>query len=193
MKLEERNGFSTYFRDIEEARQNWSWFLAFGLLLMALGIGIMSFSYYATVFSVILFGFFLMGAGIVQIIQAFLARKWSGLFLSLVLGILYLIAGFLCATKPAMAAVTLTLWIAALCFIIGISRMLISLLIRFDHWGWVFFNGLITFLLGAMIYSDWPVSGLWVIGLFIGVDMFLSGWSWVILSLSARARLNRNP
>ena len=54
--------------------------------------------------------------------------------------------------------------------------------------GMVFFNGVVTFLLGAMIYANWPLSGLWVIGLFIGVDLILAGWSWVLLSLTARSK-----
>ncbi len=54
--------------------------------------------------------------------------------------------------------------------------------------GMGFFNGLITFILGVMIYFGWPLSGLWVIGLFIGVYLILAGWSWLILSLSARSR-----
>lgn len=171
---------------VQEMKEHWKWFFALGVLLILLGCAIISSSFYATIFSVILLGIFLAGAGIVQVIQAFLARKWSGLFLSLFLGILYLVTGFLCITKPAMAAINITLWISAFCFVIGLLKMLVALIIRFDQWGWVFFNGLVTFLLGAMIYTDWPLSGLWVIGLFIGIDMILSGWSWLVLSLSLR-------
>ena len=174
------------FREIEEVQKNWGWFFALGLLLLFLGAGVISASSYATIFSVFLFGLFLVAAGIVQVIQSFLARKWSGLFLLLLLGTLYLITGFICVTKPTTAAVALTLWIAAFCFIVGLFRMLTALILRFDHWGWVFFNGLVTFILGAIIYADWPISGLWVIGLFIGVDMILAGWSWLLLALAAR-------
>ena len=175
-----------YLRDIDEARKNWGWFFAFGLLLVILGACVISSSYYATVFSVILFGIFLIAGGVVQIIQAFLAKKWSGFFLTLLLGILYLITGFICVAKPQLAAINLTLWIAAFLFVAGLFRMITSLVLRNDQWGWVFFNGLITFILGIMIFSDWPLSGLWVIGLFIGVDLILSGWSWIWMSLFAR-------
>lgn len=178
--------------NIHEIREKWGWFLALGILLILLGGGIISTSYYATLFSVILLGVFLIGAGIVQIVQAFLARKWSGLFLSLFLGILYLVTGFLCFSRPETSAITITFWIAAFCLIAGLFRMLTALIVRFDQWGWVFFNGLVTFLLGWMIYADWPLSGLWVIGLFVGVDMILAGWSWIILALSARNFQNEN-
>ncbi len=181
------NRLSTSFGRIDEVRKNWGWFLALGLLLVILGAAIIGSSYYATVFSIIIFGIFLLCAGVIQIVQSFLARKWSGLFLSLLLGILYLVTGFLCVAKPTLTAISLTLWIAAFCFIAGLFRMIAALLIRFENWGWFFFNGLITFLLGALIYSDWPLSGLWVIGLFIGIDLILSGWSWIVLSLAARS------
>lgn len=174
------------FGDIKEIRDRWGWFLALGILLVILGCSVITSTYYATVFSIVLLGLFLIGGGIVQILQAFLASKWSGLFLSLMLGLLYIILGFFCVTQPTLTAINLTLWIAAFCFIIGLFKMLASLLTRFDQWGWVFFNGLITFCLGAMIYANWPLSGLWVIGLFIGIDMILSGWSWILLSLRAR-------
>jgi uncharacterized membrane protein HdeD (DUF308 family) len=176
------------FSNIHEVRENWGWFLALGILLMILGIGIISSAYYSTIFSVIIFGLFLIGAGIVQIIQAFLARKWSGLFLSLFLGILYIITGIFCLGNPTVAALSITFWIAAFCLVVGLFKMISSLILRFDEWGWVFFNGLVTFLLGLMIYNSWPVSGLWVIGLFIGVDLILAGWSWLVLSLSARSK-----
>lgn len=186
MTVFERNELTNYFRDTEEAHKNWLWFFALGVLLVLLGIGVAGSAYYATIFSIFIFGLFLISAGIIQFVQAFLARKWSGLFLSLLLGSLYFITGILCVTKPAAAAVSITLWIAALCMIAGLFRMVAALLLRFDQWGWVFFNGAVTFILGMLIYADWPVSGFWVIGTFIGIDLILSGWTWIVLSLTAR-------
>lgn len=175
-------------KEIVEVRQNWKWFLLLGILLIVLGAGVVTSSFYATIFSMILFGIFLIGGGAIQIAQGFLARKWSGVFLSLFLGILYIITGFLCLARPAQAALTITLWIAIFCIIVGLFKMLTSLIVRFEQWGWVFFNGLVTLLLGIMIYIDWPLSGFWVIGLFIGVDLILAGWSWLWLSLASRPR-----
>jgi len=179
-------GSIPYFRDIEEVRKHWGWFLALGILLILLGTAALSSAIWVTVFSVVFWGVLLIGGGIAQSIHAFWARKWSGLFLSLSLGILYIVTGLLFVAKPAASAVSLTLLIGALFVIGGLFRLLTSVILRFDHWGWVFFNGLITLALGLMILSDWPESGLWLIGLFIGVDLILSGWSWVLISLSSR-------
>lgn len=174
------------FMNVEGVRKNWAWFFALGLLLILFGGVLISSATLTTVFSVIFFGIFLAAAGIVQIVQAFLAPKWSGLFLSLLLGILYIATGAICLVKPEQAAISLTLLIGLLCFIAGIGRMVASCMMQYEHWGWVFFNGLVTFILGLLILSEWPVSGLWVIGLFVGVDMVLLGWSWLLLSLAAR-------
>lgn len=182
----EKNELTIHFNQTEGIQQKWGWFLTLGILLMLLGAAMIGAAYTSTLFSVVFFGCFLVGASIVQIAHAILSHKWSGLFISLLLSILYGITGFLCITKPTIAAIDMTLLIAAFCFIGGLFRMITSLVMRFNAWGWVFFNGLITFILGILIYSEWPLSGLWLIGTFVGIDMLLAGWSWIILSLQAK-------
>jgi uncharacterized membrane protein HdeD (DUF308 family) len=178
--------FVTSFVDSEVVRKRWGWFLLLGVLLLALGIAVMGSAFAATIFSVLLFGVLLVGAGVVQFVQAILAKEWSGLFLSLLLAILYVVIGLVCIGNPAKAAISMTYLMAIFCFIAGIFKMFVSLLLQFERWGWVFFNGIITFILGILIYSEWPVSGLWLIGAFVGIDMILSGISWIALSLAAR-------
>ncbi len=175
-----------HFRAVDEIRKNWSWFFVLGLVLIALGALAIGAAYYTTVFSVILFGVVLVVAGIVQIVQGCLARRWTGVAVGLLLGILYLATGFISLVRPEVAAVALTLWIAAFCLVAGLFRIFTSVIQRYEHWGWVFFNGLVTFLLGGFILADWPISGLWVIGLFVGIDLLLAGWTWLLLSLAAK-------
>lgn len=179
----------SYIRQIDEVKKNWGWFLFLGLALIALGILAIGSTYYTTALTVVLLGWLLIAGGALQVIQAFWARRWSGFFLSLLVGILYVITGFLFIARPEVSAVTLTLLIALLCLASGAFRMIASLFIRFDEWGWIFLNGLITFILGWLIYTQWPLSGFWVIGLFVGIDLVLSGWSWVVLSLAARRHI----
>jgi uncharacterized membrane protein HdeD (DUF308 family) len=54
------------------------------------------------------------------------------------------------------------------------------------HRGWVLLNGVVTLALGIMIWRRWPLSGLWVIGLFVGIEMLLYGWSLVMLAIAAK-------
>lgn len=182
----ERKIWYTHFSESEKIQKNWGWFLTLGILLMLLGMIVIGSASLATIFSVVLFGLFLTAAGVVEIVQVIMARGWNGLFISLLLAILYVVMGILCITKPALAAIDITLLIAAFCFIGGLFKMIASCSMRFSSWGWVFFNGLVTFLLGILIYAEWPLSGLWLIGTFVGIDMLLSGWSWIQLSLQAK-------
>lgn len=178
------------FHQIREIGKHWGWYCLLGVLLIILGIAAISSSVYTTLISVFLLGVILLVGGVVQLVHSFFVGKWSGFFLSLLLGIFYIVAGFLCVAKPGISALSITLVIAALFLTEGLVRMISSIYLRFEHWGWVFFSGLINLVLGFLIFSDWPVSGLWVIGLFIGIDILLTGWLFVLLSLSAR-RLNR--
>ncbi len=175
-----------YFREIPEARKYWGWFLCIGILLILLGALAIGSAGWATEFTVMLLGFLLTGAGILQIISGFYTVKWTGFSLSLLLGLFYIVAGALCIFKPMQSALSITLLIAALLLVGGLFRLVSALRLRFDHWGWIVFNGLIAILLGILILAEWPASGMWVIGLFVGVDLLLVGWSWVLLSLAAR-------
>ncbi len=184
----ERKKLATYFRESEGVHKKWGWFFALGILLVLLGLAVMGSAYQATVFSVFVFGVLLLGAGIVQIVQAIFAKSWHGFFPSLILSILYIVTGLLCIANPVQAALSLTFFIAAFCFFSGLVKMSVALFMKFERWGWVFFNGLVTFILGALIYSEWPVSGLWLIGTFVGIDILLTGCSWIALSLVAKKR-----
>lgn len=180
------NRLTPYFREIQEVRNNWGYFLTFGILLMILGGIAISYGFYTTLFSVFVLGILLIVSGVAQIIQSFWARRWTGLFLSMLVGILYIVTGFLCISRPAESALSITLIISLFLLVGGLYRMLSSAFLQFEKWGWVFFNGIVTFILGLIIYTGWPVSGLWVIGLFVGIDMVLTGWAWVLLALAAR-------
>ena len=87
---------------------------------------------------------------------------------------------------PVRAATVLTLLLAAAFLVGGALRIIFSLVSRFDAWPWVLLNGVVDLVLGFLILNGWPDSSLWVIGLFVGIDLFFHGWSWVILALTVR-------
>jgi uncharacterized membrane protein HdeD (DUF308 family) len=147
----------------------------------------MSATFVTTLASVMVFGFLLLAGGTVQIVNAFLARSWRGFFVHLLAGTLHLIVGLLMIERPLVAAEGLTLLLAAAFFAGGAIRIVIALLDRFPDWPWVLLNGIVTLLLGIMIWRQWPESAFWVIGLFVGIDLVFSGWSWVMLGLLVQA------
>ncbi len=178
--------FSRQFFDLKELRTNWGWFLLLGILFIALGTIAIATSAFVTVISVILLGSMLLIGGIFQIAYAFWMREWTGFFLALLAGILYTVIGLMLTIHPAVGAVSLTLLLAAFYIVGGLFRIVGSLMMRFEMWGWALFSGIIKFALGMLIWAGWPETGLWVFGLFIGIDLLFYGWFWVLLALSAR-------
>ncbi len=179
--------FSRYLFNTERLRHNWGWFLLLGIIFIALGVLAVASPILVTVDAVIVLGALLLTAGVLQVIYAFFIREWSGFFLSLLSGFLYAAVGFMLAMHPAAGALTLTILLATFYMVGGLFRIIGSVMTRFESWGWALFSGIIKFTLGLLIFLGWPSTGLWVIGLFIGIDLIVYGWFWTLLALGARS------
>jgi uncharacterized membrane protein HdeD (DUF308 family) len=171
---------------IDELRQHWGWFLALGVCLIVLGSIALSYSVAATLASVIVFGWLLLFGGVLESAHSFWRKHWGALFIDLFTGLLYIVAGVVLLANPLLGAETLTLLIAVFLWIGGIARVVASLAARHHNWGWLLLSGIINVLLGFLIWQQWPFSGIWVIGLFVGIDMLFNGWSLAMLGLMAR-------
>jgi uncharacterized membrane protein HdeD (DUF308 family) len=171
---------------LEELHRHWALFLSVGVALMALGIVATLTAGLSTIVAVDFFGWILVIAGVGVTLHAFWAKRWSGFFLQLLSGLLYLVAGWMLATHGELSAIALTLVIAISFVVQGAFRIGAALSTRIDGWDGLLVSGIITLLLGLMIWNEWPLSGVWVIGLFVGIDMFFYGGWFVSLALAVR-------
>jgi uncharacterized membrane protein HdeD (DUF308 family) len=170
-----------------EAENNpWKWFLVLGIGLLLLGMVALWASVAVTVASMVLFGVLFVVSGMIQTVQAFQTRQSRGFFLHLLAGILDLVVGLLLVTHPTAGALGLTLLLAAFFLVGGLFRSIAALSLRFPNWGWALVGGIVSVLLGILLGMEWPESGLWFIGLCIGIDMIFHGWGWVMLALAYR-------
>ncbi len=170
----------------QQLRSHAGVFLGLGLALIALGsLAIYSVTF-ATFASVIFFGWLLVFSGFIQFGHALYAREWSGFLLQLLLGIFALVAGGLILYRPTAGAISLTLLLSFLFIIQGTIRIVLALTRRFEHWVWVLVSGILTLILGILILRQWPYSGLYIIGLFVGIDLIFNGWTLVMLSFAAK-------
>jgi uncharacterized membrane protein HdeD (DUF308 family) len=169
-----------------EMIQNWGWFMALGIGLGLLGIAALVRSVKATVISMSFFGWLLLIAAGIEIAQSFLVGKWAGFFLHLLAGVLFGATGALFVRRPVISAEAATLVMAMFFLMAGLFQLISSLMIHLPGWGWQALNGIITSVLGVLLLAEWPVSGLWVIGLFVGIDLVFYGWAWVALALDLR-------
>jgi uncharacterized membrane protein HdeD (DUF308 family) len=174
-------------REAEHLREIWVFLMCMGIVLMILGAAAIGSSFIATLATALVFGILLLTSALFQVVTALWGRSWRGFFLHLLAGVLYLITGLFMIENPLVAAIGLTLLVAACLLVGGILRIVLSVIERFDGWGWALLNGIVSLLLGTAIWRQWPLSGLWVIGLFVGIEMLFSGLSWVMLGLAVRS------
>jgi uncharacterized membrane protein HdeD (DUF308 family) len=67
--------------------------------------------------------------------------------------------------------------------IAGLYQLIASLWAHLPGWGWQALSGIVTATLGVLVAAGWPASGLWMIGLFVGIDLVFFGWAWIMLAL----------
>jgi uncharacterized membrane protein HdeD (DUF308 family) len=162
-------------------------FLALGLGLCVLGICALGSVFITTLATILFIGILLVGGGVVQLATAVLARTGRAFFVHVLVGILYLVLGALMIEQPEKMARGLTLMIAAAFLVGGLFRIVFSLgSEHFPGWAWVLGNGIVTLLMGVLIWREWPESAVWVIGLFVGIDLLSAGATWVLLALALR-------
>lgn len=169
-------------------RQSWGWLLALGVISIILGMIALMDSVVATIASMLVFGWLLLIAGIVEAVHVFRDRRTGHLFLHALNSALAFIVGLMLLRNPVPGAVILTLLLTVYFIVAGVFRIVAALTLRSPHWGWALMNGVITLLLGIMVWAHLPSSALWVIGLFIGIDLIFTGWAQVMLAAGVRSR-----
>jgi uncharacterized membrane protein HdeD (DUF308 family) len=170
-----------------EIIHNWGWFLAFGIGLTVLGIVAIGRSVAATVVSMLFFGWLLVLAAGMELGQAIMLGKWAGVFHHWLAAILFGVLGVLIIWRPMITAEILTLMIGALFLVAGLFQLITLFVASLSDWGWHAINAVITFVIGIVIVAQWPVSGLWVIGLFVGLELLVYGVTWIAFALTLRA------
>jgi uncharacterized membrane protein HdeD (DUF308 family) len=171
---------------VEEIRRNWGWFLVLGIALIVLGVLALGAVGLTTIAVVLVVGWLVLIGGAFEVAAAFWARQWSGFFLHLLVGFLYVVVGVLILGHPVAAAAGFTLVLAALFLTGGVFRIVAAAMLRYPNWGWSVLDGFVSLILGILIWSGWPSSALEVIGTFVGIILLFRGWAWVMFALAVR-------
>jgi uncharacterized membrane protein HdeD (DUF308 family) len=171
-----------------ELERNWGWLLAFGLLSIVLGTIGLGMTFWLTQLSVVFFGALLTVGGVFQLLQALKCRGWKSTAWNLLIALLYVGLGIVVMVHSEIAGLALTLVIAYALIAVGILRAFMAFQIRpASGWYWPLISGIVSLVLGGMILAQWPQSGLWIIGLFIAIELIFNGWSYLFVALAARA------
>ncbi|EMI54853.1 HdeD family acid-resistance protein [Rhodopirellula sallentina] len=178
--------------ELNHMRKEWWCFLIVGILLVLSGIASIAYPWFTSIGVVVFLGALLIVSGITTVISAFWARHWNAFFLQILIGIVYTVTGFVITDAPLTSLALLTLMLAGFFVIAGAFRIVTALVLQFPQWGWHLFNGLVTAMLGLIIFRSFrnlpeePSGVLWIIGLLVGMELLLNGWTWVVLALALR-------
>jgi uncharacterized membrane protein HdeD (DUF308 family) len=173
--------------ELAPLRAKWGWIVALGVVYLCAGLFALGSVTTATVASVWLVGVMMIIAGVAEVINAFQVQGWGKFLLWVLLGALYIVAGFVTFQNPLLAAAVLTLLLGFSLIASGILRVFLGFSMKRETpWIWVVLSGVVTLALGALIVARWPVSSLFILGLFLGIDLVVAGTSWIVLGLGLR-------
>ncbi len=176
---------SAFVHELGHLRSHWWWFVALGAILVACGTVALVYPLVGTAAVIGVLAALFLIAGIATIISAVWMGRWSGTLVQLLVGVLYIVAAFVATERPTATALIVTVFIAAAMMIGGAFRLSAALMIRYPQWGWSLLNGIVTLLLGLVIFRNLPVSIL-VIGILVGVELMFSGWTWLMIGMAVR-------
>lgn len=167
-----------------ELRAKWGWFVGLGVVMIIAGMIALGNLVTSTVVSVLFIGVTMAISGGAQIVQAFQVKGWGAFAFWLLDGLLFLIAGAIAIAQPMLAAEMLTLLLGVSLIVGGVFRLVAAFRMRpAEGWGWIAISAAIGILLGIQIILGWPVSGLWVLGLLLGLDLLFNGLAVLMLGL----------
>ncbi len=167
--------------------------LFIGILLTVLGIAAVAVPRVTTIFAESWIALMLITAGSAKAGYAFQTREQGGFIWKLLLSILYFATGVMLLVNPFTGILTLTLLLGSFLLTEGVFELILAFRLRpQQNWTWALGNGVITLLLGAMIWFQWPFNAPWVIGTLVGVSILSTGVSRVMLSLNGRSALNHS-
>ena len=178
-------------RELGALRGDWPWFVALGIALVALGAIALGSVVVASLATAVAIGVLLLAGGVAEGVGAFWSRGWSGVFLHLLSAVLSVVVGVMFLQAPVDALVALTMLAACFLIVGGTFKVVAAASYQFAAWGWPLVGGLIDVVLGVMIWRQLPASALWVVGLFLGVNLVFRGFAWVGLGLALRGHATR--
>ncbi len=183
------DAFTTHPPALATAHFNrkWGWIVALGALFILGGVVALFNLFAATLVTIVYIAAAMVVAGGWQMITAFQIRPWGRAALLGVIGLLTLLAGVAAARFPFLAAASFTALIGALLIVCGVTKLALAYHLRhLARYELIAGAGGLSLLLGVLILAEWPVSGLYVLGLFLAVNLLTEGIGWVAMGLAAK-------
>ena len=170
-----------------DLQRNWGWLLGLGILFVVLGFIGLGMTVGLTMVSIVFMGALFIFAGFAQMVDVFKSHHWKGIVGHALIAVLYIMGGAMVIHDPVLASAVITALIAWILIIIGVTRLIMAVVLRHAAgWGWLLFAGITAIILGLLILMQWLYSALWIIGMFIAIELIVNGWTYIFLAMGMR-------
>ena len=161
--------------------------IVWAILLIALGFLAIALPFATSWGVIVVIAWVIVFSGGLQFIHSFQSKGNGSIVWKLLVAVLYLIAGLYFLINPLLGVAAFTFALA----VFFVAEGLVDLVAYFQNRsatgsGWILFDGIVTLILGLMVWRQWPSSSLWVIGTLVGISMILTGTTRLMLSVAAR-------
>ena len=152
-----------------------------GIIMLVCGVLAVAAPLAAGISITFLVGLLLIAGGVAQCVLAFQTGAFGRGLLIFLVGALTAVAGFFMISQPIEGLAAITIFLAAYFIVTGVFELIAAFQIKpAEGWGWLLFNGIVTLILGVLIWRQFPLSGVWAVGVLFGIKLIMSGW-WLIL------------
>lgn len=168
--------------------RDWTWLLGLGVLFVIFGCLGLGSVVAVTLISIVFIGCLFFVGGVLQFIDVSRSKQWKHALWHGLIALMYFLGGSFIIWDPVLASTVITALIGWTLIIIGILRLAMAISLHGTQ-GWLFtlIASLAAIILGGIILMQWPVSSLWVIGMFISIELLLNGLSYIIIALAMRS------
>lgn len=169
---------------------HWRLFMVQGAVMVVLGILAILAPVAASIAVDIFAGWLFLISGVVGLIAIFSTHHVHAFLWSLITAALSVVVGLLLIVRPVEGAVSLTILLTAFFIVEGVFQTAIAIASRHvagGHWGWMLLSGIVDLALAGIIVAGWPGTGIWALGLLVGVNLLTSGWAIVMAAFAGRA------
>ena len=175
--------------EVEQARKSWWLFLLMGIVMVIAGLVAIFTPLASGLVITRVLGVVLLIAAVARLVKSIRTRTGAGsIVLGLIVAALYVIAGLWLLSFPLMGMVMLTVVLGVLYAVTGLFHIAEALdRVGKVHWGWDLVGGILNLVLGILILAWMPTSAIWILGLFVGIDLLFVGATLISLSLAAHS------
>lgn len=173
-------------QDAQSIAEHSGWFYTFGAIFIIVGILAILVPLAATIAAELLVGVALVILGVIELVRAFRMRGLGSIAGTALLGVLALVVGLIMLAFPLDGALTLTVFLIAFFLAEGVVKCFMSYEMRERRgWGWTLFSGIASIIVGILLWVALPGSALWALGLLLGIDFLIFGWTLIAITLAA--------